>query len=327
MVQRTTGHAARWIVGLAFVSLYLSWGTTYYAIRVGVHDHHLPPALFGGVRVCLAGLILLIFLRIRIQALWLTPHEFITAILGGLLLFVGGNGLMTAGLGGMPSGIAAVLTATTPLWVSVMETIWPRGDKLTIRGWLGIAAGLVGVLLLYLPELQKSGELFPNFAPLLIMASNLSWALGSVVLRHRPSAQAHLTLAAYQMVIGGGGLALLGLTIGEVNQLSTEQLAPGAFASFFYLLIVGSLVGFVAFNYLLNHVSAPLVGTYAYVNPMIAILVGWALGGEAMYLWTLGGMVVILVGVALVRSGNRSHCTESEASETSSRDRLAVKTC
>ena len=172
------------------------------------------------------------------------------------------------------------------------------------------------------PELKLSSDLRDHAGLLLIMSSNVSWALGSVFVRHRPCRGSHLTLAAYQMVLGGGGLTLVGVGLGEMERFSTELLTPTAWTSFFYLLVVGSLVGFVSFNYLLKHVSAPLVGTYAYVNPMIAIVVGWGIGGEKITGWTLAGMAVILVGVALVRRGTRGNVTITQTK----RDRIGRDT-
>jgi drug/metabolite transporter (DMT)-like permease len=296
----------RWTIVLAFALVYLSWGTTYYVIRAGVHTYHLPPALFGGGRVCLAGLLLLGYLRWRVESLWLPAREFCTVVFAGLLMFVGGNGFITFALDRVPSGVAAVLVATTPLWVALLESFWPRGERLALRGWLGLVAGLGGVLFLYMPKLQQPDDLFSDVGPLLVLASASSWSMGSVLIRYRPgSGGSHLTVAAYQMAFGGGGLVLVGLGMGEARELAAERITPGAIATFVYLLIVGSLVGFVAFNYLLGHVSAARVGTYAYVNPLIAILVGWVVGGEELTPWILGGMVVILLGVALVRGSGR----------------------
>jgi drug/metabolite transporter (DMT)-like permease len=182
-----------------------------------------------------------------------------------------------------------------------METFWPKGDKLALRGWLGLVAGLGGVLLLLAPKLQSPADLLGNPGPLFVLCSTWAWALGSLVLRHRKRTGSHLTAAAYQMVLGGGGLTLIGLGFGEAGQLTPERLTPGAIGAFVYLLIVGSLVGFVSFNWLLGHVSAALVGTYAYVNPLVAILIGRVLGGEDLTGEIIGGMVIILMGVALVR--------------------------
>ena len=146
---------------------------------------------------------------------------------------------------------------------------------------------------------------WPRIMSTFVTKSSLSWSLACVILRYRQRTRSHLTGAAYQMVLGGGGLALVGLMIGEARQLTPDRFTPGAYFSFFYLLLVGSLIGFVAFNFLLGHVSAAKVGTHAYVNPVVAILVGHFLGEEEITGWIVGGMMIILGGVALVRGGGK----------------------
>ena len=302
-----------WKLVLAFTVVYLSWGTTYFAIRAGVHTERLPPALFGGVRVALAGWLLLAFVAWQGTRLRMPRSEFFWVMLSGLLLFVGGNGLITFALDNVPSGVTAVLVAATPLWVALMEWAWPGGDRLSGRGWLGLLIGLGGVSILLGPKLLADfrslgdfaslGGLFQHAGPLWVLGSSLFWALGSLLLRYRHRTGSRLASAAYQMIVGGMATTLLGFALGEGNQLTPALFTWGAAFSFFYLLIVGSLMGFVAFNWLLGHVPATMVGTYAYVNPLVAILVGWLLGGEEMTLSIVAGLVVILSGVALVRSG------------------------
>jgi drug/metabolite transporter (DMT)-like permease len=221
-----------------------------------------------------------------------------------VLLFVFGNGLITLAEKTVPSGVAAVLVATTPLWIALMEMLWPGGDRLTGRGWLGLLIGLAGVLLLLAPKLHDPADFLLDYGPLLVLGSAASWAFGSLVLRYRRLRCSHLTAAAYQMILGGGSLALVGLVVGEGSQLTREHFTAGAAYAFFYLLIVGSLVGFVAFNWLLGQVSAAQAGTYAYVNPLVAVLVG-LLDGEELTGWIVGGIAIILAGVALVRGGHR----------------------
>jgi drug/metabolite transporter (DMT)-like permease len=290
-----------WTIALALGLVYLSWGTTYFAIRAGVHTYHLPPALFGGTRVCLAGILLLAFLRLRGETIRLPRGEILTSGLGGLLLFVGGNGFINVAMDSVASSVAAILVSSTPLWLALMETLWPGGEKLATRGWLGLVMGMGGVLLLLAPRLDDPADFLRDLGPLFVLCSTCAWALGSLVLRHRKRTGSHLTAAAYQMVLGGGALSIIGIGFGEGSHLTAERLTFGAIGTFVYLLVVGSLIGFVAFNWLLGHVPAALVGTYAYVNPLVAILIGWLLGGEDLTAEMIGGMVIILLGVALVR--------------------------
>jgi drug/metabolite transporter (DMT)-like permease len=301
---------------LAFACLYISWGTTYLAIREGVKT--LPPALFGGTRLAAAGLVLLAFLAARGQRLWLPRRELISAAVVGVCLFVIGNGLITFAEKSVPSIVTAVLVATTPIWFALLEALWPWGERLTLRGWLGLALGMAGVLVLLAPELRQIDHFFDDLGPLLILGSAFSWAVGSFVLRHRKKRQqgSHLLSAAYQMVIGGTILTLVGLGAGETQELTVASLTPTAVFSFFYLLVVGSLVGFVSYNWLLGHVSPALVGTYAYVNPVVAILVGCLIGHETLSVWILSGVAVILSGVALVRIGGVRPVGQRTARET-----------
>jgi drug/metabolite transporter (DMT)-like permease len=200
----------------------------------------------------------------------------------------------------VPSGVAAVLVATTPLWVGLLGMLWPGGERLSGRGWLGLLLGLAGVLLLLGPKVENPADLVRDFGPALVLGSACAWSVGTLLMRHHHLRGSHLIGAAYQMVIGGSGLVLIGLACGEWGRLP-DRITPSAAAAFFYLLIVGSLVGFVVYNWLLRHVSAAQASTYAYVNPAVAVLVGWA-DGEQMTAWLLGGIGVILAGVALVRS-------------------------
>jgi drug/metabolite transporter (DMT)-like permease len=288
-------------VALAFALVYLCWGTTYLALKRGVQDEQLPPWLFSGTRVCLAGMLLLGFLALRGQSLRLSRRDLAALLVGGLLLFVGGNGGLTLAQRTLPSGTAAVLGATTPLWIALVELCWPGGDRLRRLGWIGLLLGLAGVLILLTPRLHDPATLWADAGPFLMLGSSLLWAFGSVFLRYRRVRSSPFTAAGYQMLFGGGALVLIGLTAGEAGQLAAEQLTPNAVWAFCHLLVFGSLVGFVAFNWLLGHVSAAQVGTHAYVNPMIAVLAGWLIDREPLTASVLGGIVVILLGVVLVR--------------------------
>lgn len=286
---------------LAFAIIYLSWGTTYLAIKEGVKT--LPPALFAGPRLCIAGFIILGYMAVRGQSLRLPWAEVGRMALGASVMFIGGNGLITVAEKTVDSGVASVLVATTPLFMALLERLWPWGERLTLRGWLGLFCGLGGVVILLMPKLEHPRQFLQDIGPILVLGSALCWAFGSLVLRYGRRHGSPLAAAGYQMVIGGAGLTIIGLALGEQHQLTAESFTPTAVFAFFYLLIVGSLLGFVAYTYLLAHVSAAMAGTYAYVNPVVAILVGWLLADEPITLWVVGGMVVILAGVALVRTG------------------------
>src|SRR5208283_2686647 len=208
---------ARWAVVLAFTLVYLAWGTTYLAISAGVKEF--PPALFGGTRIGLAGLVLLGFLHWRGETLLLSRQGLLTAALIGNILFTGGNFLVTFGEKFVVSSSAAVLVATTPLWMALLETLAPRGERLQLRGWIGILLGLGGVLVMLSPKMRDPADLVRNFGPLLIIGSAFSWAFGSFLTQRLPRGKSHLVAAAWQMVMGGAGQCLLGVALGEPERL------------------------------------------------------------------------------------------------------------
>jgi drug/metabolite transporter (DMT)-like permease len=296
-----------WAVILALGLVYAGWGTTNLAIKEGVKT--LPPALFGGTCILAAGLVLLGYLALRGERLHMRRRDFYWMGLAGICLFVGGNGLITVAAKTLPSGLATVLVSMSPLVLAVLETVWPWGERLTLRGWLGLFAGIVGLLVVLQPRLMHLDGLTGNNGPLYALLSAFTWAIGSFVVRHHPHHGSHLTAAAYQMLIGGTALTLVGLAAGETTLVSPECFTPTAIFSFFYLLAVGSLIGFICYNWLLKRVSAVLAGTYAYVNPLVAIVVGWWLGHEELSAWIFGGMFIIVTGVALVRFGGVRHAT------------------
>jgi drug/metabolite transporter (DMT)-like permease len=307
----TPARPATWLVVLAFAGLYISWGTTYLAIREGVQDF--PPALFGGFRILSAGILLFAFLVWRGGPVALPWRDFGWTLLISVLMFLGGNWLLSLAELTMESASAAIIGATTPLWMALVETCWPRGERLSWRGWFGLLAGLAGVFIMFVPKLKDPTAFLHDVGPLLMLASSFTWALGTVFARRKRPSCSLLAAAAHQMLLGGAALVLVGLLCGEGARLTSEVFTARAVGSYLYLLVVGSLIGFTAFTWLLGHVRSSLVGTYAYVNPCVAVMVGWLIAGEDLTLEMLGGVATILLGVALVRSaGARALPTESQ---------------
>lgn len=292
-----------WRVVLAFLTLYIVWGTTYLAIKIGVADEHLPPFLFGGSRIGAAGVLLLLFQLLRGQVPRVGAGNWRGILYGAGFLFVGGNGLISAALRHVHSGESAVLAATTTLWIAVFSMAFPGGDRLRPVGWLGLLVGLCGVAVLQAPVLAEQGFRFAtNVGPWLVLGSAGAWGVGSVLLRQTPPRVPRLTSAGWQMALGGSGMILVGLALGEQPP---ERITAATAAVFVYLLVFGSLVAFVAFHWLLEHVPATKVGTYAYVNPLVAVLLGTWWRGEPFTPALVGGMVLILTAVGLVRVGER----------------------
>ena len=171
-----------------------------------------------------------------------------------------GNLFINLGQREVPSGVAAILIATTPLWIGLFEMFWPRGERLSWRGWLGLAVGFTGIVIAMGPQVKDGFDLLQDYPSLLVLASAASWALGSLLSRHWPAQLSHLTSAGFQMIMGGALQTTLGTAIGEWPDLFAKISGP-SIAAFAYLLIVGSLTGFVAFNWLLGHIPAAKVGT------------------------------------------------------------------
>jgi drug/metabolite transporter (DMT)-like permease len=289
-----------WKIAAALMILYSCWSTTYLAIRIGVKD--LPPFLFAGTRVTLAGLCLLGFLAISggWRAAWMNRRDMAWTCVVGLFLFVGGNGLVTVAQRSIESGLAALLIATTPLWMALLESLWPGGERLHAAGWLGLALGMSGVGLLARGQQGEAGGMA------LVLCSACAWGVGSFIqrkLRLKGSPYLH---AGWQMVFGGAATTVIGLFVGEVGRISSEAITPRAVGAFFYLLVVGSLIGFVAYIWLLKHVGTAVAGTYAYVNPVLAVILGALVDGEQVTPFMMAAVPLVLSSVALVRMKPKS---------------------
>jgi drug/metabolite transporter (DMT)-like permease len=284
-----------WKVVAALMILYSCWSTTYLAIRIGVKD--LPPFLFAGTRVTLAGFCLLGFLALTggLKAAWMSRRDFAWTCVVGLFLFVGGNGLVTLAQKSIESGLAALLIATTPLWMAILESIWPGGEKLHGAGWFGLALGMAGVGLLARGQQGEAGGMA------LVLSSACAWGIGSFIQRKLRLKGSPYLLAGWQMVFGGAATTLIGLVIGEQAQMTQESITSRAVGAFFYLLIIGSLIGFVAYIWLLKHVGTAVAGTYAYVNPVLAVILGSLVDGEQVTPFMVAAVPLVLSSVALVR--------------------------
>lgn len=283
----------RYQIVLAFLTLYLVWGSTYLAIRVGVHD--LPPALFAGVRFVISGLLLYAVARWRGQALPGTWREWRLMTVMGILLLAGGNGLVVAGEQWVPSNQAALLVATTALWLAAFGTLGAKGEALSRCTRAGLGVGFAGAALLLLPH-DISFSFSHLGGQLLILLAALLWSVGSIYGKRQAPATLPLMSAAMQMLIGGIFLCLIGALLGEPAAWVWTWRGLGALS---YLIVFGSL-GFAAYIWLLHTVTPAQLGTYAYINPAVAVLLGGWLLDETLGGTQLAGMVIILLGVLTV---------------------------
>jgi drug/metabolite transporter (DMT)-like permease len=281
-----TGGVAVW-ANLA--SVYLIWGSTYLAIRVMVRT--VPPLYGAGARFVVAGALMLAFLGRR-RALNVTRRELLASALIGTLLAAGGNGLVTVAEQDVPSGLAALLVASVPLWIVLYRTA--AHDRVPRATLLSVAVGFVGVALLLLPGNRPSGV--PLGPSLVILGAAASWGLGSFISKSVPLPRDGLVTTGWQMLFGGIVLALGGAIAGEhVGTPSAESAW-----SWLYLVVIGSLVAYTSYTWLLRNAPIQQVSTYAFVNPVVAVILGALILNESVGFMTVIGTAVIVASVAAI---------------------------
>jgi len=284
-------------IALAFLSIYTIWGSTYLAIRIAIET--LPPFLMAGTRFLIAGAALYLWTRLRgapgpTRANWKAA-----TIVGGLLL-LGGNGGVVWAEQTVPSGLTAVLITTVPLWMALLE--WKRYERVRPPApiVLGLVIGFAGVVLLVGPEeLAGSGTINRIGATVLILAS-LSWAIGSLYSRKALLPSSPLQSTSMEMVSGGALLTLASLVSFEWSGFQPSETSLASLIAFIYLITLGSLVGFTSYIFLLKASTPAKVSTYAYVNPIIAVILGWAIAQEELTLRTLFAAAVIVAAVVVI---------------------------
>jgi len=286
---------------LAFATIYLVWGSTYLAIRVGVREF--PPALFAAVRFLASAPLLLGLAKLTGAKLRATREELRSCAVSGLLLLVGGNFVLVWAEKTVPSGLAALLVATVPFWMAGIECFRRGGERPGVLGWSGIAIGFVGVVCLIAPEMGQGASLASGGKLLgeigILLCSGL-WALGSIYGKHAPLPRNPLVSTAYQMLFGGAALTLIGLASGELAEWNASAVTKEGALALLYLITAGSCLGFTAYAWLLKNAPAAKVATYAYVNPAVALLLGALLLDEEVGGVAMLGTAIILTGVALV---------------------------
>jgi drug/metabolite transporter (DMT)-like permease len=281
----------------SWLAVCLFWGTTYLAIRVGLET--LPPTLFGGLRFLLAGTALFAFVRWRGERLP-RGREWLKLGLVGVLLLGVGNGVVVWAEQWISSGMTALLISTSPFWVVGAERLGRGGERAGPAILLGMLMGFAGMALLVGPELFGA-RLDARFllGVVLLQAGCASWSGGSVFAKRHPTEVAPLTGAAVQMLAGGAALTLVGTARGEWVSLDFNG---RSLAAFLYLVLFGSLVAYTAYTYAIQKLPLSLVSTYSYINPVIAVVLGWLLLGEPLGWRVAVGAAIILCGVAVVKA-------------------------
>jgi drug/metabolite transporter (DMT)-like permease len=282
---------------ISFACVYFFWGSTYTAISIGGED--LPPFLMGGVRFLLSGGILLAWCWWRGLKLFWPPKMMLVMGIVGVLLLGGGNVGLIYAEQSVPSGLSSLVLAVIPLYVALLEMILPGGEPLPKRGWVGMAIGLVSLAVLLWPSLHTgfSGDTKMLLALAALLGGALCWTVGSVYSRHRRLPVNSFVAASWQMVIAGAVNLSIGTLIGEWPSYHMTHQAAGAIA---YLVTGGSLIGYSAYIYLLEHVPVAKVSSYAYVNPVVAVLLGIFILHEHPEPVEFAGMVGILAAVYLL---------------------------
>jgi drug/metabolite transporter (DMT)-like permease len=282
----------------AFAAVYIVWGSTYLAIRFAVET--LPPLLMAGARFLIAGAILMLWARLRQPSLRPSRIDWRTGLVSGVLLLLGGNGAVAWAEQRVPSGIASLLVAVVPLWMVMLDWLRPGGRRPHLLVFVGLAIGLGGLGLLMGPDsLHGGGDVSIVGAVVLFLAS-AAWAAGSLYIQHAPQSTSSLIGAATQMIAGGLCLVAVSGLAGELSQVDLAHASSRSVMGFLYLVTFGSLIGFTAYFYVLAHTSAAKAATYAYVNPVVAVFLGWALAHEPVTSRTILAATVILVGVAII---------------------------
>jgi len=289
---------------IAFGVVCVVWGTTYLAIRVTVQT--VPPMMLTGTRYMVAGLIMLGVLKLRGEKLPRDPRMIGELAIVGTLLVAGGNLSVIWAEQYVPSGMAALFVATAPFWASILEAMRRNGEEIGLRRGIGMVVGFVGVAMLVTPG--ASGHYAPGFlaGALAIQVGSFCWQYGMVRGKHKVHGVSPMQSATVQMLCGGTLVMIVGLALGEGSRY---VLTPRTFAGLAYLTVFGSVIAYSSFIYALAHMRATSLSLYAYINPAVAVVLGWLILDEKLTWVSIVAMVVILGGVAIVqtaRSGERA---------------------
>lgn len=304
---------------LALVTVYLVWGSTYLAIRVVVETA--PPLLAMGSRFLLAGALLGAFLAVRRgpAALRIRPRQLGGAAVVGLLLLMGGNGGVAVAEQTVPSGLTALLVAATPLWLVCLRTLArDRPGRLSL---LGTVVGFLGIAVLVRPG-ASLGEGVHTGGLLLVVGAAGCWALGSFLSSRLPMPEDAFVATTWEMLLGGAGLTLAAVVSGEPDGFALDQVSGAAWAWLGYLVVIGSIVAFSAYVWLLHNAPISLTATYAYVNPVVAVVLGAVVLAEPVTGAVLAGGAIVVLGVALVVSAERPRRPPADATPVTSDERV-----
>jgi len=295
--METKVRPATWKTLLAFAVVYFVWGSTFLAIRVGVRE--MPPLLMAGMRFLAAGAVLFGWMLGTGTPLP-APREWAAASFLAVLIFVVDYGLLFWAEQKVPSGIAAVMMATIPVFISLLEIIFLRTQRLTLRLAVALLVGVLGVAILMSHSLAFGEAPIAGTGAAALLIGSVSWSAAAILTRKLPLPASEAMSSAAQMVCGGALLMLAAAILGELHGFRAQAISRGAWFALVYLIVAGSIVGFTAYVWLIHHESPTKVSTYAYVNPVVAVLLGYFVGGEVIGPRTLLGTLLVLVSVILI---------------------------
>jgi drug/metabolite transporter (DMT)-like permease len=307
-----------WKVLLAFAIIYLVWGSTFLAIRVGVRE--VPPFLLAGMRFLVAGLLLYGWTRMR-GTPSPTPREWGSASMLAILIFVFDYGLLFWAEKRVPSGVAAVVLATIPVFMALGEIVFLRTQRLTMRLGLALLLGVAGVAVLVGHTASLGEAPIDTAGACALLVAAVSWSVATSLSRKLALPAAKAMSSGAQMLVGGVLLLMAAMLLGEFRGFHPQSVSRGAWLALAYLIVAGSIIGFTAYVWLIHHESPTKVGTYAYVNPVVAVLVGYFLGGEAVGPRTIAGTLLVLVSVVVITTTSKKSTetplvSEAEAAST-----------
>ena len=295
--MHSTNHPPTWQTLLAFGIVYFVWGSTFLAIRVGVRE--VPPFLLAAMRFLLAGIILYIWMRLK-GAASPSRREWVSASLLAVLIFVFDYGLLFWAEQRVPSGIAAVMLATIPVFMVLSEILFLGTQKLTPRLAFALLIGIGGVAVLMNRSLNFGEVPINTSGAIALIAAAISWSVSSALTKKLPLPSSKAMSSAAQMLSGGVLLTLASGVLGEFRGFHAQAVSRGAWIALAYLVIAGSIVAFTAYVWLIHHESPTKVGTYAYVNPVVAVALGYLVGGESIGPRTILGTLLVLVSVIVI---------------------------
>lgn len=291
-----------WKVLLAYAIIYFVWGSTYLAIRVGVLE--MPPLLMAAIRFLVAGLLLYGWTVARGERTP-TARQWLSLSLLAFLIFLVDYGLVFWAEQRVPSGVTAIMMATISAFMALAEIAFLRTQKLTWRLSVALLIGLGGVAVLVSRSLDLGGAPVDKLGAVALIIGAIAWAIAAVFARTQPLPESKFLSSGAQMLVGGVMLMIASFALGEFHDFHPAAISAAAWFSLVYLIVPGSIIAFTAYVWLLHHDSPTRVGTYAYVNPVVAVLVGYALGGEALGMRTVLGALFVLISVVMITTSKR----------------------